>query len=163
MHNTAPRYGAIHPDEILPPPPPSFWHLALAWSLGMNECARLVHFKMRCLSGQGTANWELWRKGWCWSHSLQEIPPKKHHLGAHPFPQLLFSCYCKFRATFIFPFFSPRVISSPSLIFLKWLLLHHCCFQAWCVWPKADVCSKARAQDLPAEAGRGLLAALPCP
>lgn len=60
------------------------------------------------------------------------------------------------------PFF-PWVISSPSLVFFKWVLLPHCYHQAWRVWPRADVCVKARTQDLPVGAGRRLLAALPCP
>lgn len=114
------RHLAMVPFTLMRSSPPSFWHFALAWSLGMNECARLVHFKMRCLSGQGTADWELWGKGWCWSHSfLQEIPPPKHHLGARPFPQLLFSCYCKFLATFIFPFFPQELFPA-----LPWLFLN---------------------------------------
>lgn len=89
-------------------------------------------------------------------------PSKKHHLGACLFPQLLSSCYPKFLATFILIFF-PVSYFQPFLGFLKPVLLHHCCRQAWCVWLKADVCSKARAQALLVEAGRGLLAGSPCP
>lgn len=102
------RHLTMVPFTLRRSSPPSFWHLALAWSLGMNECARLVHFKMRFLSGQGTANWELWGKGWCWSHSLQEIPPQKASLGstsissASLFLLLQVSCY------FYIPFFFPQ-------------------------------------------------------
>jgi len=43
----------------------------------------------------------------------------------------------------------------PFLVFLKPVLSHHCCRQAWWVWPEADVCSKAGAEDLLVEQAVG--------
>lgn len=91
--------------------------------LSKNEFTKLVCFKVRCLSEQGSAVWELWGKGCCWYHSLKEIPPPQMHLlGALLFPQLLSSCHSKFLAGFILaspsPCSPPKVTSKPSY-FLK--------------------------------------------
>lgn len=156
MHDAAPHSRAIHPDDILPP---SFWHPVLA---------------LMSVRDTSTSRWDacldrIWltsssggRDGTDLTPSYRKSPPSKHHSGACLFPQLLSSCYCNFLATFIFACF-PMSYFQPFLGFLKGVLLHHCCHQAWCVWPKADMRIKAGAQDLPVGAGRGLLAALRCP
>lgn len=155
MQDTAPCHGAIHPSP-----------LAFGTSCGHAPWVRISVWDFSTLRWDACLGW-AWLTRSCGGRGDADLTPsyRKFPQKSIPWEHICFrSFFLPATASFLLLLYSLSflwVISSPSLFFLKPVLLHHCCHQAWCVWPKADVCSKAGAQDLPAEAGRGLLAALP--
>lgn len=126
-HVTAPCCGAIHPDEILPP---SFWCLALSRSLGMNDCVRPGHLKVRCLPGRIQLTRSTGGRDDADLTPFHRKSPQKPSLGstsvsaASLFLLLQVSWY-------IFIRFFPMSYFQPFLGFSKLVLLHHRCCQAW--------------------------------